>query len=45
MNKNFYDLVNGCGVEEAKLWLLDPKNKNYTILSIGFEPVQFKNNV
>ena len=37
MNKNFYDLVNGCRVEEAKRLLLDPKNKNYTILSIGFE--------
>jgi len=37
MNKNFYDLVNGCRVEEAKRLLLDPKNKNFTILSIGFE--------
>jgi AraC-like DNA-binding protein len=37
MSKNFYDLVNGCRVEEAKRLLLDPKNKNFTILSIGFE--------
>lgn len=37
MNKNFYELVNGCRVEEAKRLLLDPRNKNYTILSIGFE--------
>jgi AraC-like DNA-binding protein len=37
MNKNFYDLVNGCRVEEAKRLLLEPKNKNFTILSIGFE--------
>jgi AraC-like DNA-binding protein len=37
MNKNSYDLVNGCRVEEAKRLLLDPKNRNFTILSIGFE--------
>jgi AraC-like DNA-binding protein len=37
MEKNFYDLVNGYRVEEAKRLLLDPKNANYTILSIGFE--------
>jgi AraC-like DNA-binding protein len=37
MNKNFYDLVNGHRVEEAKRLLLDPKNRNYTILSVGFE--------
>ena len=37
MKKNFYDLVNGYRVEEAKRLLLDPKNKNYTILSVGFE--------
>src|SRR5262249_3152138 len=28
--KNFYDLVNGYRVEEAKRLLLDPKNNNYT---------------
>jgi len=37
LNKNFYDLINGYRVEEAKLLLLDPKNENYTILSVGFE--------
>ena len=37
MNKNFYDLINGYRVEEAKRLLLDPSNSNYTILSIGFE--------
>ena len=37
IKKNFYDLVNSYRVEEAKRLLLDSKNKNYTILSIGFE--------
>jgi len=37
MNKNFYDLVNGYRVEEAKRLLQDPKNMNYTILSVGFD--------
>jgi len=37
MKKNFYDLVNGYRVEEAKRLLLDPKSINYTILSVGFE--------
>ncbi len=37
MNKNFYDLINGYRVEEAKQLLLEPGNRNYTILSIGFE--------
>jgi len=37
MNKNFYDLVNGYRVEEAKRLLVDPKNENFTILSVGFE--------
>ena len=37
MRRNFYDLINGYRVEEAKRLLLDSKNKNYTILSIGFE--------
>ena len=35
--KSFYDLINGYRVEEAKRLLLDPKNNNYTILSVGFE--------
>jgi len=35
--KKFYDLINGYRVEEAKRLLLDPKNNNYTILSVGFE--------
>jgi len=37
MNKNFYDLVNSYRVEEAKRLLLDSKNNNFTILSVGFE--------
>ncbi len=37
MKKNFYDLINNYRVEEAKRLLLDPKNSNYTILSVGFE--------
>ncbi|MFT3683260.1 MAG: helix-turn-helix transcriptional regulator [Ferruginibacter sp.] len=37
MKKTFYDLVNGYRVEEAKRLLLDAKNKNFTILSVGFE--------
>lgn len=37
LNKNFYDLINGYRVEEAKRLLLESKSKNYTILSIGFE--------
>lgn len=37
MNKNFYDLVNGYRVEEAKRLLLDSKNRNFTVLSVGFE--------
>jgi len=36
-NKNFYDLVNGYRVTEAKRLLVDPKNEHFTILSIGFE--------
>lgn len=37
INMNFYDLVNSYRVEEAKRLLLDEKNKNFTILSVGFE--------
>jgi YesN/AraC family two-component response regulator len=37
MHKNFYDLVNGYRVDEAKRLLLDVKNRNFTILSVGFE--------
>jgi len=37
MKKNFYDLVNNYRIEEAKRLLLDPKNMNYTVLSVGFE--------
>jgi AraC-like DNA-binding protein len=37
MRKNFYDLVNGYRVTEAKRLLLDPKNSNFTILSVGYE--------
>lgn len=35
LRKNFYDLVNGYRVEEAKRLLLDPRSRQYTILSIG----------
>ena len=37
MKKNFYEVVNGYRVEEAKRLLLDEKNRNFTILSVGFE--------
>jgi AraC-like DNA-binding protein len=37
MNRNFYDLVNSYRVEEAKRLLLDSRNRNYTILSVGYE--------
>ena len=37
MKKNFYDLVNSYRVAEAKRLLLEPGNRNYTILSVGFE--------
>jgi AraC-like DNA-binding protein len=37
MNKSFYELVNGYRVQEAKRLLLDANNRNYTILSVGFE--------
>lgn len=37
MKKSFYDLVNGYRVEEAKRLLVNPKNREYTILSVGFE--------
>jgi AraC-like DNA-binding protein len=37
MNRNFYNLINTYRVEEAKQLLLEPGNRNYTILSIGFE--------
>jgi YesN/AraC family two-component response regulator len=37
MKKSFYDLINSYRIEEAKRLLLDPKNINYTVLSVGFE--------
>lgn len=37
MQKSFYDLVNSYRVEEAKRLLADPKNENFTVLSVGFE--------
>lgn len=37
LKKNFYDLINSYRVEEAKRLLLHPKNRNYTVLSVGFE--------
>jgi AraC-like DNA-binding protein len=37
MKKSFYELINGYRVEEAKRMLLHPDNRNFTILSVGFE--------
>jgi len=37
LKKNFYDVINSYRVEEAKRLLIDPKNKNFTILSVAFE--------
>lgn len=37
LQKNFYDLINNYRVEEAKRLLLDPGNKNYKVLSVGFD--------
>jgi AraC-like DNA-binding protein len=37
LKKSFYDVINSYRVEEAKRLLLDEKNRNYTILSVGFE--------
>jgi AraC-like DNA-binding protein len=37
LKKSFYDLINGYRIEEAKRLLLDPRNMNYTVLSVGFE--------
>jgi AraC-like DNA-binding protein len=37
LKRNFYDLINSYRVEEAKRLLMDSKNKNFTILSVGFE--------
>ncbi len=37
MNKDFYDLVNGYRVEEAKRKLLDPRNNNIKVLAVGME--------
>lgn len=35
--KNFYDFVNGYRVEYLKQLLIDPGNKQYTILALGIE--------
>jgi AraC-like DNA-binding protein len=37
LKKNFYDLVNGYRVEKAKRLLMNPENKKFTVLSVGFE--------
>lgn len=37
LKKTFYDFINGYRVEEAKRLLLNPQNRNYTVLSVGFE--------
>ncbi|MDE3057805.1 MAG: AraC family transcriptional regulator [Bacteroidota bacterium] len=36
-NANFYTFVNTFRVEEAKRLITDPKNKNFTILSLAFQ--------
>lgn len=37
LKTNFYDLINYYRVEEAKKRLSDPRNANYTILSIAYD--------
>jgi AraC-like DNA-binding protein len=37
LQKNFYDLVNGYRVDEAKRLLLDPKSKNTKVLAVAFD--------
>lgn len=37
LSKSFYDLINGYRVEEAKRLLMEDSDRNYTILSVGFE--------
>jgi AraC-like DNA-binding protein len=37
LGKNFYDLVNGCRVEEAKRLLSDPSSRNSKILTVGMD--------
>jgi AraC-like DNA-binding protein len=37
LDKNFYDLVNGYRVEEAKRLLIDPVSRNNKILSVGMD--------
>lgn len=37
MKKSFYDVINSYRVNEAKRLLLDTRNNNFTILSVGFE--------
>jgi len=36
-NKNFYDYINEFRIEEFKRLASNPKNKNYTILTLAFE--------
>ena len=35
--KNFFDLINGCRIEEAKTKLKDPSNQYEKILDIAFD--------
>jgi YesN/AraC family two-component response regulator len=37
LSKNFYDLVNGYRVEEAKRLLADPASRNSKILTVGMD--------
>lgn len=37
MNKNFWELINGYRIEEAKKMLLDPGEKDSSVLEIAFE--------
>ncbi len=37
LNRNFYDLINSCRIEEAKKELIDPAKRHMTILAIAYE--------
>ena len=37
LNKNFFDFVNEYRVEMVKEMIIDPSNKNYTLLAIAYD--------
>jgi AraC-like DNA-binding protein len=37
LNRNFFDFINKYRIEEFKIACKDPKNKNYTIISIAYD--------